>query len=94
MSLWIDNSESQKEFDRYIEGSYTADGDYIPSQFECDFSLDRFDPDYREAEYSDVATRSLIQLLNGCSNSDSLVPQFVRLSAAYLSEPVNSMILL
>ena len=77
VSLWLGNCSSYDELDRYLSESYSSDGDFIESDFETDFNIERFDEDFREAFYHDFYSHDFEKLLAGCSYEDSVILSFI-----------------
>ncbi|MGZ0880265.1 immunity 22 family protein [Priestia megaterium] len=94
VSLWVCKFSSSEELENYLLVAYTEDGDAIPSQFEQEFKIDYYDEDFSEALYADEETLNLLQLLEGCSYDDVVIPNFVEEYGEYLLNGFNSMILL
>jgi hypothetical protein len=90
---WIGEFDSEVDFERYIEQSYTEDGDSIPSQFMRDVGLDWYDDDFQEFEYHS-ARRSIRIALSGHSYSESFAPLLIQRATELGIESVGAVFLL
>ncbi|MGA8942187.1 MAG: immunity 22 family protein [Thermoactinomyces sp.] len=94
VSLFIGNSNSYEELQKYVSGNCTEDGDTIPSQFEEDFGIDYYDDDFREIEFYSESSDDLRILLEGFSYDEKIVSEFIDICGDRLDRKVNSVILL
>ncbi|TCW39409.1 immunity protein 22 of polymorphic toxin system [Laceyella sacchari] len=94
VSLFIGNSNSYEELQKYVLVSYTEDGDSIPSKFEKDFGIEYYNEDFREVEFYSQSSNDLRFLLEGFSYSEEIVPEFINICGERLDQEVNSVILL
>lgn len=76
VSLWMGNFFTEKEFENYVSIDYTADGDSIPSQFEKDFNLGRYNRDLIEKDWIAVSENNISNLLEDFTYDNQLIPQF------------------
>ena len=94
VSLWLGYFENAKEFKEYIEGSYDADGNYIPSKFQEDFAIKRYDMDAIESDWISERCSSVETLLAGFSFDDEIVPQFKEKLKQRTVDKYNSILIL
>jgi thiamine pyrophosphokinase len=94
VSLFIGNSNSYEELQKYVLVSYTEDGDSIPSKFEKDFGIEYYNEDFREVEFCSQSSNDLRFLLEGFSYDEEIVPEFINICGERLDQEVNSVILL
>ncbi|MGX9706933.1 immunity protein 22 of polymorphic toxin system [Laceyella sediminis] len=94
VSLFIGNSDSYEELQKYVLVSYTEDGDAIPSKFEKDFGIEYYDEDFREVEFYSQSSNDLRVLLEGFSYDEEIAPEFIDICGERLDQEVNSVILL
>ena len=67
MSLWVGIAPSHEALRNYVEMDYTKRDTSRLSQFADDFGTDFYDEDFMDAWARDQSTRSLAELLRGCS---------------------------
>jgi hypothetical protein len=94
VSLWVGQADSEESLDAYLLTRYSDDGDLIPSPFARDFSTGYYDEDFREAQYYESPSRSILELLRGFSYDDVIIPKFVQLLGELLAEEVNAVVCL
>lgn len=94
VSLWLGTAPGKEPLERYLGTRYSEDGDFIPPPFCTDFRIERFDEDFRELEVYSVPSRSLRELLAGCSYAERVIPKFVELCGPLVGEPANAVLLL
>ncbi len=94
VSLWVGQADSPNAFDEYLQASYSADGDLIPSQFSMDFIISYYDDDFRESQYVEIASKSVRDLLKGHSYDDSIIDKFVHAFGESFPEPINAVLVL
>ncbi|WP_426448231.1 immunity 22 family protein [Paenibacillus sp. S-38] len=75
VSLWLGSWSLEEAVQAYVEGSYTEEGDYVPSPFENDFAL-RYDPDFIELQYREAPAAEWASLLGGHSYDEELISAF------------------
>jgi hypothetical protein len=93
VSLWVGVSPSREALESYVEMDYTKNDTSRLSQFADDFGTDFYDEDFMEV-WAAETTRSLPQLLRGCSYDSLIIPKFVELCSETLSMEVNAAVLL
>ena len=94
VSLWVGVAPSQEELMKYVDINYsTNDASWI-SQFADDFKTGYYDEDFMEVWVLAKATRSVSNLLRGCSYDSLLVPKFVEAFGEMLPSEINSVLLL
>ncbi|EOL45078.1 MULTISPECIES: immunity 22 family protein [Enterococcus] len=85
VSLWLGNFSDKEALDKYVEVSYTEEGDSIPSQFEKDYKLGYYDRDLIERDWIPVKNKNIRELLEGFSYDEQLIPQFKNQETIYNS---------
>jgi hypothetical protein len=93
VSLWVGVSPSREALESYVEMDYTKSDTSRLSQFADDFGTDFYDEDFMEV-WADEATRSLPELLRGCSYDSLIIPKFVVLCGETLPFEANSAVVL
>lgn len=83
VSLWLGNFLHKEALDKYVEVSYTVDGDSIPSQFEKDYKLGYYDRDLIERDWIPVKNKNIRELLEGFSYDEQLILQSKNQETAY-----------
>jgi Immunity protein 22 len=78
----------------YVEVNYTTDESPHLSRFGRDFGTGWYDHDRIETSLHPWSTRSLPDLLQGCSYDSLIVPKFVELCGDFLPTPANCLVLL
>ncbi|AFH64810.1 immunity 22 family protein [Paenibacillus caseinilyticus] len=91
VSLWLGSWSSEEAAQAYVEGSYTEDGDYVPSPFERDFAF-RYDPDFIELNFKETPAADWESLLQGHSYDEEIIPAFME-EIGPLSRSFNTVIL-
>ena len=76
VSLWLGFFENADDFKSYIKISYDADGNYIPSNFQENFTIKRYDLDSIESEWISEKCSDVESLLAGFSRDYDIIPQF------------------
>ncbi len=94
VSLWAGTAASAEALEEYLTIRYTEDGDAIWPPFAHEFGIQRFDEDFREADFIDPPERSLNELLAGTSYNHVTIPRFTKVIGATLPEEVNAIVLL
>lgn len=96
VSLWIGNINSKDYFDLYTELEYTDEGEWLPSPFLADFSIDidDFDEDFLEKAYYENEVDTLKGLILGCSYAPIVIPKFISIFGNKLLKGANSAILM
>ncbi len=94
VSLWVGFSPSREALENYVEIDYSTGDLSRLSQFADDFGTGFYDDDFMEADMPEKPTRSLGDLLRGCSYDRVIIPEFVRLCGNLLPEDANAFVLL
>ena len=94
VSLWVGFSPSQDALEAYVEIDYTTDESPHLSRFSKDFGTGWLDEDFMDMSFHKWSTRSLSDLLHGCSYDALIIPKFVALCGELLPTAVNSAVLL
>jgi hypothetical protein len=94
VSLWVGISPSHDALRSYVEIDYSRGGPRKLSQLDDDFGTGRYDEDFMDAWAIEKATRSLRNLLRGCSNDSLIIPKFVELCGEILPVEANSAVVL
>jgi hypothetical protein len=94
VSLWVGNARSREALENYVDIDYSVDDSSRLSPCAEDFGTGFYDEDFMEADMAARPTRSLSELLRGCSYEDVIVPEFVRLCGDRLPEESNAFVLL
>ena len=93
VSLWVGYSPSHDALEDYVEADFTTDDHPPVSPLGKDFGTGWYDHDFMEIGVG-KPTRSLSDLLRGCSYSSIIIPRFVQLSGDFLPEDANAFVLL
>lgn len=72
VSIWGGKCTSESTFEKYIEGQYNDDGDYLQSSFEKEFAL-FMEEDFIEAEVLSREHKNIKSLLQGFSYEDTII---------------------
>ena len=93
VSLWLGNTLSQTEFEKYVEFRHSEEN--AASAFLKEFGInpDKVDEDYFEYAYLPTATENVAALLMGCSYEREVVMTFRKLLGEKLDTKYNSVIL-
>ena len=94
VSLWVGNSPSRAELERYVEIDHSTGDMSQLSQLADDFGTGYYDEDFVDTSFHDETTRSLSSLLRGCSYASLINPKFVRQCGELLPMEVNSAVLI
>ncbi|HVV50849.1 MAG TPA: immunity 22 family protein [Polyangia bacterium] len=92
VSLWVGVARSEEALQKFVETSFSDDGDFLGSVFSRAFVLGRYYDDLLEAEYHESPTATLRDLLRGASYEDVIIGRFEALGT--IEDPVNCSILL
>ena len=74
---WIGSFKSRADFERYIQQTYSANGESVPSQFMLDVGLAVYDHDRQEFEYHETPL-PLAEVLTGHSYAASFSAAFIK----------------
>ncbi|WP_052299334.1 immunity 22 family protein [Rubinisphaera brasiliensis] len=94
VSLWLGIAPDADALNEYIGLSYDDDGELIASSFMLDFSLLRWDEDFREAGRLEAASPSVAEVLSGFSYDSRLIEQYQQQLGRTLPAEVNAVVLL
>lgn len=96
VSLWLGCVESEDDLYDYVSVDYSDDDDDETSKFLADFDIgiDDYDEDMFESDFTDNDTKSLTEMLEGCSYDEDLIPLFVEKYGEKLDSQYNAMILI
>jgi hypothetical protein len=94
VSLWVGVSPSHEALMKYVDIHYSAKDAAWLSQFADDFKTGYYDEDSMEVWFLENATRSVPNLLHGCSYDSLLIPKFVEAFGEMLPSEINSCVLL
>ena len=76
VSLWLGRFESLEAFMNYIEITYDKDGNVLPSRFQTDFGIKKYDYDAVESDWISEECVDVASLLGGFSEDEILIPKF------------------
>ena len=93
VSLWVGDAQSPDALDVYTDADYSNAGRHL-SQFANDFGTGWYDHDFMDAYVHANSTRSLVELLKGCSYDNVITPRFVELCGEWLPEAANAAVVL
>lgn len=74
VSLWLGFCKSADGFEKYMAVSYDADGNYVPSKFQENYAIKRYDLDAIECEWIAETCSDVESLLTGFSYDDQIIP--------------------
>ena len=94
VSLWLGQASTFDALEHYVQFEYSDDGDLLSPPFMLDFSLDRWDEDFREAGVLERPSSVIKDILRGCSYEGQIVPQFERLCGETIGFDANAVVLL
>ena len=94
VSLWVGVSPSPDALENYVEMDYSMNNLSRLSPLAKDFKTGWYDHDFMEADMPEKSTRSLGDLLRGCSYDSIIIPKFVKLFGDLLPEEANAFVLL
>ncbi|HEX4143201.1 MAG TPA: immunity 22 family protein [Pirellulales bacterium] len=94
VSLWVGFSPSRDALEEYADIDYSTNDHPHVSRLAKDFETGWYDHDFMDTSFHDWSTRSLPDLLHGCSYASLIVPKFVALCGELLPTAVNSAVLL
>lgn len=94
VSLWLGTAPDADALNDHVELSYNDDGELIASSFMLDFSLLRWDEDFREADHLETASPLVAEVLSGFSYDSRLIEQFQQQLGRTLPTAVNAVVLL
>lgn len=77
-----------------MDVDYTTNDHPHLSPLAKDFGTGWYDHDFMDTTFHEWSTRSVADLLRGCSYDSLIVPKFVAVCGEYLSTAVNSAVLL
>ncbi len=94
VSLWLGFYENADDFKNYIKVSYDEDGNYIPSDFQKNYAIKRYDLDAIESDWISERCSDVESLLTGFSGDYEIIPQFRKMLEHKNIENYNSIVLL
>lgn len=94
VSLWVGSSPSRDALQDYVDIDYSTTDLSRLSRFADDFGTGLYDHDFMETDVTEKSTRSLSELLQGCSYNSVVVPTFLRLIGEQLPVEANAFVLL
>ena len=93
VSLWLGHADSQDALQNYVEMDYSNHVNHHLSPLAIDFGTGWYDHDFMDTAVK-RPTRSLRDLLRGCSYDSIIIPKFIKLCGESLSEEANAVVLL
>lgn len=93
-SLWLGYFENEDDFRNYMKVSYDEDGNYIPSKFQENYGIRKYDLDTSEIDWISDKCIDVESLLAGFSNDFEIVPQFKKMLECKNVEKYNSIVVL
>lgn len=93
-SLWLGYFENEDDFRNYMKVSYDEDGNYIPSKFQENYGIKKYDLDTSEIDWISDKCIDVESLLAGFSNDFEIVPQFKKMLEYKNVEKYNSIVVL
>lgn len=94
VSLWLGFFENVDDFKNYIGVSYDEGGNYIPSNFQENYAIKKYDLDAIESDWISQKCSDVESLLTGFSEDYEIIPQFQKMLEHKNIENYNSIILL
>lgn len=94
VSLWLGFFENIDDFKSYINGSYDEKGNYIPSKFQENYDIKKYDLDAIETDWISNGCPDVESLLTGFSRDFEIIPQFKKILKHKKIQNYNSIILL
>ena len=94
VSLWLGFYENAEDFKSYIKVSYGEDGNYIPSEFQENFGIKKYDLDGIESDWILERCSDVDSLLAGFSRDYEIIPQFQKILECKNIQNYNSIVLL
>ena len=94
VSLWLGLYENIDDFKNYMKISYDEDGNYIPSKFQKNFAIKKYDLDAIETDWISEKCINVESLLTGFSGDHEIIPQFQRMLDHKNIQNYNSIVLL
>jgi hypothetical protein len=75
VACWIGTAASRERFDAALTPMFSADGDFLGSEWSRAFGIGYYDEGRKESGWIDNPTRSLRHLLQGMSYANELLPR-------------------
>ncbi len=75
VSLWLGKFENAEAFNTYINIGYDEDGNTIPSNFQIDFGIEKYDLEAVESDWMSDPCEDIDTLLTGFSNDFEIIPE-------------------
>ncbi|MEW9108113.1 MAG: immunity 22 family protein [Cytobacillus gottheilii] len=95
VSIWFGVSKSLYNLEKYVEMTYTEDGDAIDSRFGTSFGFGYYDEDKIEIHFFEEPLSDLNEILKDFSYSESFIPSLKTvIQGDHLAHSINSVILL
>ena len=94
VSLWVGFSPAREVLEEYAQPDYSVHDGLHVSKLARDFGTGWYDHDFMDTAFRDWSTRSLPDLLRGCSYDSVIIPRFVALCGELLPMVANSAVLL
>jgi Immunity protein 22 len=94
VSFWVGFSPSRDVLQEYAEPDYSVNDGLHVSKLARDFGTGWYDHDFMDTIFRAWSTRSLPDLLHGCSQGSLIIPTFVALCGEFLPAVANSAVLL
>ena len=94
VSLWVGVSPSQEALEDYVDIDYSSTVSPPSSGLAHDFRTGFYDHDFMDTSFHETPTRSLTDLLSGCSYDSLITPKFVALCGPLVPSKANSVVLL
>lgn len=94
VSLWLGHFEEEGRFREYFKVSYDEDGNYIPSEFQKNFEIKKYDLYAVETDWLPQNCTDVRLLLQGFSGDEEIIPQFEKIIEASKVVEYNSIVLL
>jgi hypothetical protein len=94
VSLWVGVAPSRDALEKYVDIDYSTGDPSRLSQLADDFGTGFYDEDFVDTSFHSKPTRSLPELLRGCSYAAQIIPKFVTLCGELMSREMNSAVVL
>lgn len=94
VSLWLGRFDSKEAFMNYINITYDEDGNEIPSCFQADFGIKKYDFDAVESDWISEDCADVASLLVGFTEDEILISRFENLLKYRKLSQYNSILLI
>ena len=93
VSLWLGKFSNEAAFNQYIDVKYDEDGNLVPSKFQKDYQIAKYDLDAIESDWIENRCASLNDLLTGFTCYEEILPVAESLMCSEKSK-YNSIVLM